>query len=268
MKELEPPVKQYLLGKLPSHSDTAHLADHFHGLSATSLNAVLQSGGYIESTGGRVKPLESAVSSGLIDKCGKVYIWNIEAVAQVLAKAGLKVKRQYANQTLKIPNDGTFVSLSDIARHFNQPSTVVGKWLEEAGVRKHGKATEWAYKNGLAKSNSFKQTTNANKKKSVTYDKWNAYRTVKLLMSKGHPLDFDYQKSLKGSGKNSEVTVSNDMEKRVSAFLGEFVPLYNGKDASIHRLVAKTPTAILKRAEKRLGKPGFLLKETYRQRFA
>lgn len=259
MAILPPPVSQYLSGKLPTHSSTQSLESNFKGLPPGFLLSILEQQGLVADG----KPVRRAVEEGFIDVCAKDALWNLDKVSALLAKGGLKPVRAYANQKLPpIEPTPRFGSLTTVSTYFNVSEIQVGRWLDELGLRDNKEPTKDVIKSGLAQV----IVMPGKKNKGRSYVQWEVPRTVKVLHDAGHPLDFDFQKSLKGKGKNSNVEVTT-VDGRVKEFLEEFIPLFNARDVKVKTLVAKTPTGIKARAEERLGKPGFFSQKHWEQTF-
>lgn len=259
MEKLNPPIKRYLSGKLPSHSAGASLHTNFSDLERDALVFILFRAGLMEETG---KPTREAVTAGLIDQCERKALWKLEAVAAKLEELGHPVTRKAVNQTIK-EDDGTprWVNLGTVGTYFSATANAVGKWLDELELRDdEGMGNDEAFSRGLAMVSEM----NAGEKKTRKITMWNLYPTQRVLVEAGHELDFDYEKNLKGKGKHSDVTVTT-VDDRVDQFVTEFTALF--KDAATRTaavaLVRKTPTMIVKRGEEKLGKPGFITGGTY-----
>lgn len=262
--KLEGPYQKYVMGKSPSHSSTSLLSSNFSGIDQKTLLSILEAYGAVKDG----KIASKAISEGLVDTCGKKGLWNLDKVHNLLKKNGMSgLKRVYANQTLTIPPSRDFSTLSVIASHFDTSATTVGKWMDELGMRdKEGLPLEKYIKSGMA---TVVEMQKPGKKKQYTkFGKWNLHATVEKLRDEGgHPLDFDYEKSLKGKGRNSDVKIDT-VDSRVSDFCKEFTRLYNSKDRQCLNLVAKTPRGILERAEIKLQRPGFFLMNKYKRKFS
>lgn len=266
MKELEPPLRRHTLGKLPSHATTDKVYEAFSGFTPEMTVALLTSMGYLGDSG---KPTKKAANEGVLDKCSGKFIWNLSELEKKFKKGLPNVKRTYSNQELIIRDytGESYVTLTDIAVRFNVTPRQVGKWLDELGLRdEKGLPTKEVLKSKLAIVENFKTVGNRSKQTRKS-GFWEVKQTCELLMSKGHPLDFDYEKSLEGKGKNSSVEVKeNAVAERVAEFSKEFAKLYNAKDREAIRLVNKTPKLILNEAEKLLKKPGLFSKKAYLKR--
>lgn len=261
--ELEPPIKKHLLGKLPTHSSTKNLASNFKGYSDEFMVKVLESGGYLEKGRFTMK----ARNSGLVDSCESKALWNLSLLQELLRSEGLKADRAYVNQELPVnPSvDPVYTGLAQIGVHFEVSGPTVGKWMDKLGLREENSLPKEKYvKDGLAVI--AEMTMPGKKKQTKKFAKWDLYRVVPMLVEAGHPLDFNYEKSLKGKGKNSDVKVTG-IDLRVKEFCKEFVSLYNAKDRQALKLVDKTPKLILNRAEDKLKKPGFFSEDRYKRRF-
>lgn len=255
MAKLQPPVSQYLSGKLPTHSSTVNLESNYQGLPPGFLNTILAQHGLLENG----KPTRKAIQQEYLDICHTSAIWNLNTIDNLLKQGGLKPVRAYVNQNLpEIKATPMFGSLTTISTYFNVSEVQIGKWLDSLGLRENKEPTKESIKSGLAQVIIMP----GKKNKGRSYTQWEVPRTVKLLHDAGHPLDFDYNKSLQGKGKNSSVNVSM-VDNRVKEFLETFIPLFNARDIQAKSLVMKTPTGILTRAEEKINKPGFFTNKTY-----
>lgn len=264
MAHLEGTIRKYTTGKLPSHSRTADLGEHYAGLSKATMLSVLTAAGLLKDG----KPTKRATAAGVVDECQRAPLWNLDMLASYLStNAGMRPTRIYANQKLPSPaanEEERWGALTTVATYFNVSAQQVGKWMDDLGLRTEaGEPSARA-----ADENLGKVITTPTKRygKHRTYTQWDVVAVVRLLHEAGHPLDFDYEASLRGKGKNTDVTVTS-IDARVQSFLESFVPAYNAGDASCQHLVSKTPKPVLKRAETRLNKPGFFTRGTYREKF-
>lgn len=260
MKILEAPINRHILGKTPTHSKSASLASNFKGLDQTALRFILAKASYLSAEG---KPTQTALKAGLLDKCEKFFLWNLDAVEKELRKLGALATRQFANQ--KLPPIESFepvwVNLSTLGSYFNASGATVGKWIGELKLKdREGMASESTIERGLA--TVVEMSAGANKTRKI--NQWNLRPMQEMLMKAGHPLDFDYEKSLKGKSKNSDVAVTS-IDSRVDEFTKEFMKLLKdpAMKSQLQSLVKRTPKIILKRAESKLQKPGFILEGKY-----
>lgn len=251
MTTLETPVRRYTTGKLPTHSSTAALHTHFKQLPKAAISAALQAKGYLSYSG---KPTKKAITDELLDICDKSVIWRLSRVGKLLEAAGMKVTRQFGNQEIVPPtsSDPTWVNLTTISTFFNVTPGTVGKWLDDLDLREEdGLPTKDAQDRGLGAVSEM----SAGKKKTRKIAMWESYLVRVMLRDNGHPLDFDYAKSLEAKGRNSAVKVET-MDSRALEFAKEFAALYKTRSQSdCSALVKKTPKPILKRAEALLKKP-------------
>lgn len=264
MQNLDGPLKKYTSGAFPSHSLTQELASNFKGLAPEALRYMLQKEGWMGETG---KPTKKAAETGLVDRCGNSALWNLQLLEKQLHALGNRVERQAVNQELKEPegSEPQWANLGTIGTHFSVSGTIIGRWLDELGLRTDdGMATDEAMEKGLATTFEMKTGEGKNKTRKITH--WNLYLTQKLLMENGHPLNFDYEKSLKGAGRNSDVKVET-IEDRARAFAKEFVRIFKDKQERriLPTLVDKTAKPIQKKAEELIGKPGFITTGAYKR---
>ena len=262
MQKLPPPVKRYLTGKSPTHSTTSLLHKNFKDLPQETFIAVFESAGYMDSEG---KAQKKAVTDNLIDSCEKKALWNVSEVEKKLTEMGLKIQRAAMNQEIKEPDDGEprWVNLGTIGTYFNVTANTIGKWLTELNLRDNDSmGSQEAIDKGLVTVSEM----NAGGKKTRKIAMWNLYPVKRVLLEAGHYLDFDYDKLLTGSGKNSDVKVST-LDDRAKDFAKEFVTTFKNPDTRREciKMVKAQPQPILKKAETILKKPGFLTKETYKK---
>lgn len=263
MQTLKSPARRYTTGKLPSHSELETLHENFKQMPAAVVETVLKGKGYLSDAG---KPTKRALSDKVLDVCDKRFLWRITAIESVLKEAGLTPKRTYANQRIDSPksNDPTWVNLTTLATYFNATPATVGKWLDAQGLRESdGLPTKDAQDQGLGNISEM----SAGKKKTRKIAMWESYRIRVMLRDSGHPLDFDYMKSLEAKGKNSAVQVQT-IDSRAEEFARGFVKVFKAGDRrKVQDFVGKTPKPILTRAEKLIKKPeGWLVNKEYLER--
>lgn len=266
MTTLEPPVKRYVLGKLPSHSSTKNLASNFVDITPEVMNTIMEHAGYMSNG----KPQKKALDDGVVDVCEKTIVWNLDEVQKVLTRGGLTVTRRYVNQEIPQPtsSDPQFVTLTVLGTYFNVSAKKIGSWIDDCGLRDDdGLPTKDAQDDGLAQVAEVETRSNQGKKKVRPFGVWDLHRMLVMLTDKGHPLDMDYGSTLKGKGKNSDVSVSTSLDAKVNEFTEKFVELFNKRDRECIRLVRQTPTLIHKHAERKMNKPGFITTNTYKRFF-
>jgi hypothetical protein len=182
-----------------------------------------------------------------------------------LSKLGQITERQYVNQELPAfaSMEPIWVNLGTLGTYFNATAKAVGKWLDEIGFKDDdGMASAEALDQGYATV----MEMSAGGKKTRKINQWNLRLTQERLMEAGHPLDFDYAKNLKGSGKNSDVTVStSNVDDRAKEFAREFLKLFKNPETRNESaaLVRKTPTLIQKKGETLMKRPGFISNGEY-----
>lgn len=262
MEKLEPPIKRYLSGRRPSHSSTTELYKNFKNLDKNALLFVFNKAGYLSED---YKPTKKAVEDGLIDSCERKALWKLSEVEQKLQETGMLVERQSVNQEIRDTSNGEpkFVGLGVIATYFNVTANTIGKWLDALELRDEDKmGNQEAMDKGLATVVEMNADSAGKKTRKIAM--WDLYLTQEVLLAAGHELDFDYEKSLKGKGKNSDVTVSS-LDDRVKAFTEEFTTLFKNpeKRKDLPALVKKQPKIIQQKAEALLKKPGFITEGTY-----
>lgn len=260
MQELTPPVNRHITGKLPTHSSSVKLASNFKDLDKNALLFILNKAGYMSVEG---KPTKAAAEAGLIDRCEKSALWNLEKVSETLTALGQHTERAYVNQELPeyASMEPIWVNLGTLGTYFNATAKTVGKWLDDLGLKDdEGMASGEALDQGLASV----MEMNAGGKKTRSINHWNLRLMQEKLMAAGHPLDFDYEKNLKGTGRNSDVEVTS-IDGRAREFAKEFLKLF--KDPATRTqsidLVRKNPTLIVKKAEVLMKRPGFISSGEY-----
>lgn len=266
MESLEPPVKRYLTGRRPSHSSTVKLHENFEDMDANALKFILTKYGVMNESG---KPTKKALEAGLIEVCEKSLIWNLNAVSSLLARAGMTVNRKSVNQEKpeKKFDEPEYVNLGTIGMYFSVSGVKVGKWLDEMGLRDEQTklGTDDAQRSGLCQISEMSAGPGKKTRKIAV---WDLHLIIDLLMENGHELDYSYEDSMKGKGKNSDVAVSS-LELRARKFLEDFNERFSSSHLPTKRTCVKfvlaTPKPILKEAEKILNKPGFFIEETYRK---
>lgn len=264
MKNLEAPVARHTTGKLPTHSNSGNLASNFKSLNSTALRFILSKAGFLTEEG---KPTRAAIDGGLLDKCEKSFLWNLKAVEAMLLKLGNPVERQYANQKLAPLNtsEPVWVNLGTIGMHFNVTAKTVGQWIDKLKLKdSDGMASEKTLERGLA---TVTEMSAGSGTKTRKINQWNLRPMQELLLRAGHPLNFDYEKNLKGKGKNSNVEVTS-IDARAKEFANDFAALFNNPEtrAQTQTLVRKTPRMIQAKAELLMNKPGFLTNGEYLKR--
>jgi len=262
MENLAPPVNRYLTGKLPSHSSSTKLSENFKDLDSNALKFILFKGEYMTQEG---KPTKKAANDGLIDRCEKSVLWNLEKVQEKLDELNFPVERQYVNQELTNINsaDPVWVNLGTLGTYFNATANQIGKWLDELGLREaNGMATKEALDFGLA--TEMEMNADSRGKKTRKINQWDLQLMQARLVEAGHPLDFDYEATLKGKGRNSDVSVDS-LDSRARDFAKEFLKLFKDPETrgQTPALVKKQPKMILKKAEDLLKKPGFITDGIY-----
>lgn len=260
MEKLEPPMKKYLTGRRPTHSSSQNLHQNFASMDKTMMVNIMQAGGYMNNEGA---PTRKSLDDGLIDTCERKALWNLDNVEKILLKAGLKPTRQSVNQEIKVPEDGKprFVNLGTIATYFNVTANTIGKWLDALELRdSDGMGNEEAMDKGLA--TIVEMSAGPNKTRKIAM--WELVLTQEILLQNGHELDFDYNKTLKGNAKNSDVQVSS-IDERAKEFAKEFISLIKDpkRRYETEKLVRKTPKPIVKKAEELMKKPGFITTGKY-----
>lgn len=262
MSELKPPYKRHILGKSPTHLLSSKIHTAFKGCPREIFVEAMKRAGVIEGN----KPSDRALNSGIVEICEKRYLWNIKRTLEILNKVtGLKFETQYVNQELPPKQEEPkFVGFAVIKTYFNVSPAQIGKWLSELSLRdSDGLPSKRALDLKIAEIAEMR-TDPKNKKKIKKFGLWNLDETLRILVKAGHPLDFDYDKSLKATGKNSEVKVRTQ-NSAVEKFLEDFTKLYkNPKEKyRCEHLVSVYPRAILLKAEEVIRIPGFFTEKKF-----
>lgn len=261
METLAPPLKRHTSGAYPTYSLTSTLHSNFRGLQPEALRFMLQSSGHMSAEG---RPTKKAASDGLVDACENKALWNLDKLHKLLAEAGNRLERAPVNQVFK--GSGSFepqwVNLGTLGTYFSVSSTILGRWLDELGLREDdGMATKDSLDRGLA---TVVEMSAGGKNKTRKITQWNLEPTIEILMEAGKLLDFNYEASLKGKGRNSDVQVET-VESRAREFAKTFSTLFRHptERRSLPELVKKVPKPIQKKAEELLKRPGFITENQY-----
>lgn len=258
MAKLESPVKKYVTGKLPSHSNTSKLSTNFKNIPQEIIFSALKSKGYLNE---KNQPTKKALEDNILDTCDKNILWNLSKIKILLEMAGMTILREYVNQEIPNFSEPVWSNLGTIGTYFDVSANEVGKWLDFLDMReKDGMGTKKSINRGFANIVEM----NAGKKKTRKITQWNLELTLQLLKDSGHYLDLDYGKTLKGKGKNSDVIVIT-IDDKAKEFTKEFIKIFKDvKTRSQCRLLVKnTPLPIIIKSEEIMGKPGFITKEIY-----
>jgi len=266
MQNLDGPLKKYTSGAFPTHSSNNELPNNFDGLAPEALRYMLQKEGWISEAG---KPTKRAAELGLVDRLENSALWNLKNLEEKLNSLGNRMERKAVNQELKAPesSEPSWANLGTIGTYFSVSANEVGKWLDQLELRDdEGMATNEAMEKGLA--TTFEMSTGEGKNKTRKITHWNLHLVQKILVENGHYLNFDYEKSLKGSGRNSDVKVET-LDDRAKVFAKEFVRIFKDKQLrkTLPALVDKTAKPIQKKAEELIGKPNFITSGAYKNHF-
>jgi len=259
MKKLEGPAKRYITGAFPSHSSFETLGEHF-GLELNALRFVLQKEGWLSMAD---KPTKRAANDDLVDVVDGEFLWKVDLLLDNLNRLGNSFSRHAVNQNLpESSGEPQWANLGTIGTYFSVSAKKVGDWLDELDLRDEGMANDSAMEQGLATVVEMNTGQGKNQTRKINY--WNLHATIELLMSAGHYLDFDYAKTLKGSGHNSDVRVET-IDDRAKVFAKEFSALFKDKvrRRELPEIVRRTASPILKKAELLLGRPGFITSGEY-----
>jgi hypothetical protein len=262
MQKLAGPLAKYTSGAFPSHSATASLASNFKGLDPNALRFILFKEGLVTEKGG---PTKKSAAEDLVDALDGKALWNLKALEERLTALGNTFERAAVNQELKLASgsEPVWVNLGTIASYFSVTANEVGKWLDKLELRDDEKmATNEAMERGLA--TIVEMSSGAGKNQTRKINHWNLHEVQKLLLEDGHYLNFDYEASLKGKGRNSDVKVET-VDDRAKAFAREFTTIFKDKARrrELPGLISRTPKIILKKADELIGRPGFTAEGLY-----
>lgn len=262
VNKLQGPLIKYTSGAFPTHSVTEKLETNFVGLDKLALRFILHKEGWMTSEG---RPTNKAATDGLVFVLEKKALWDLKTLSDKLSELGNKFDRAPVNQEIKTPADGEprWANLGTIATYFSVSANEVGKWLDSLELRGEDKmATDLATEQGLA--TVVEMSTGQGKNKTRKINHWNLHAVMQLLVDNGHYLNFDYEASLKGKGRNSDVKVET-LEDRARIFAKDFTLKFKDKTKrkELPSLVRKTPKQIQARAEELMKRPGFITKDVY-----
>ena len=282
---LDPPFQQYL-------DDGSHVCfDKIHivakAWSRDDVERMLSASGLL--SGG--KPTKLAAERGVVDLCDRKVLWNVlevkkALIAQERVEYGQRAAKHSAEQQRSSGDTVKWVDLTTIGTYFGVGSTVVGKWLDQLGLRakkeipKHSDGsvdmldvarekqdrdanggfsrkvpTEKALNSGVAR---VKTVTNR-KKQNIDITEWNLELCKVLLVKAGHELDTERKMVLKGKGRNSDVKVNS-----VDARAKELFVLWKQRSKDpvwkdrAHEVFNGQPKAILVRVEALMNDPGYI----------
>lgn len=260
MQTLPPPLKRHLTGRRPTHSSTGTLEQNFKNLDRNALLYVFNNAEYLTL---EFKPTKKALLDGLIDRCEDKALWNLEKVEEILAELGMSVERQSVNQEIKESGNGEpkWVNLGTVGTYFSVTANLVGKWLDELELRDDdGMGNQKSSDLGLSMTSEM--NAGGNKTRKITM--WNLYPTQEILVSAGHELDFDYEKTLKGKGKSSDVNVTT-IDDRAKEFAKTFVETFKNIETrkDCINLVKSEPKPVIQKAEILMKKEGFITSGKY-----
>lgn len=250
MRVLDQPLAKYVRGCYPSHCGTQQLTEAFN-LPAQTTETVLDALGFVHHG----KPTKAALEAGVLDRHQGHVLWNIQAVLDAITPSIPGAGRVPMNQELPNVEEGHFTSASTIGTYFNVSGKKIGQWLREEGIQqRNGKPTRESIKTKLAEV----VTASTAGGKTEAY-LWDLRRTLELLQSAGHLFDYDYEKTLKGRGKNSDVRVTT-LEGRAAELAQEFQESVtsSNKNKCAH-IIKNAPAKLLRSIEAKLQyPPGFL----------
>lgn len=284
----------------PTHIAASKLSRHVKFTTSENIQQVLHAEGYIESSGTITKKAEF---EGLAIPYEDRRVWVRTAITKKLLELTKDQKTTIVQSNKKPASKEAinirskpqttdqikWVDLDTIGTYFGVSKIKVGKWLDEIGLRKmpeiptdsdgstdmldmanqskkkqnggfiSKEPTEKALERGFAQQNTFKV-----KDKTVTGYKWNLEMVKKAFIKKGHELDHDKTMTLKGKGKNSNVSVDS-VEGRAKKLYQEWKQLHNNPSTRNQswKVFDKQPRGILIGVEKLMGRPRFLQDKQY-----
>jgi hypothetical protein len=287
--KLEPPALQYLEGDSPSHSSLTRLSGNIKALDQEEIVKLLTNAGHLNSDG---KPTKLAAQAGVIDICDKKILWNLletkkALVAQNKVEEQARARKEEARRRQAEDTGPKWVDLGTVGTYFGASNIVVGKWLDQAGLRAKPKLeknesgdydmldiarqeqqkqitgftgkqpTDKAYAMGLART---LKVTNS-KKKEIDIVQWNLDLCKAVLVNAGHKIDHDRKLLLKGKGKNSDVKVLT-VDDRAKELYSKWKTLKSqGKAREAELVFAKQPSIILDKVEVLMNNPGYFKKK-------
>lgn len=262
MQKLTGPVIKYTSGAFPSHAPTLTLAANFEGLDPNALRFILSKEGWMTANGA---PTKKSAADGLVDIVESKPFWNLVELEARLASLGNSFVRKAVNQEIKLSegSEPKWVNLGTIASYFSVTANEVGKWLDKLELRDDEKmATGEATERGLA--TIVEMSTGQGKNQTRKINHWNLHEIQQLLLNDGHYLNFDYEESLKGRGRNSDVKVET-VDDRAKTFAREFTTIFKDKTRrrELPELIRKTPRIVMEKADVLIGRPGFTAKGLY-----
>lgn len=262
MQKLTGSAARYTSGAYPSHSAHSKLASNFEHMDANALRFILRKRGWVTDTG---SPTKKAAADGVIDALGGQPLWNLKELERILTENGDRLTRKPVNQDLPEPESAepSWVNLGTVGSYFSVSASIVGKWLDQLELRDADKmGSKDAADQGLCTTVEMSTGQGKNQTRKITH--WNLYAVQKLLMEAGHLLDFDYESTLKGRGRNSDVEVDT-VESRAKAFAKEFTTIFKdkAKRRELPELVRRTPKPIQRKAEELIGRLGFITEGVY-----
>lgn len=286
--KLEGPVDQYLKGDKPSHCALGNLHKHIKVWPQEEMQTLLQISDCLTQD---LKPTKTAAQRGIIDLCEKKVLWNILEVKKALVAAHQLVASKKAQQEAarqakaeKLAQGPSWVDLGTVGTYFGVSNIVVGKWLDQLGLRgvpemernssgdfdmldmanqaKKKQAAGFIGKEPTARALEMgaarKITVTNRKQQEIEITQWNLDLLKTVLQRAGHELN--HGAMLKGKGKNSDVKVITADDRAKELYLKWQQLIKQGKSAEAERIFAKQPKPILLKVEALMNKPGFLVK--------
>lgn len=288
--KLEGTVDQYLKGDKPSHCALVNLQKHIKVWPQEEMEMLLKINGYLSE---EMKPTKLAAQKGIIDLCEKKVLWNILETKKALISAHQLVTSKKAQQEAarqakadKLAQGPSWVDLGTIGTYFGVSNIVVGKWLDQLGLRgvktmernssgdfdmldMANQAKEKQAKGFLGKDPTQKAldmgaaqkiTVTDRKQKEIEITQWNLELCKAVLVKAGHELN--HGAMLKGKGKNSNVTVITADDRARELYQKWQLLVKQGKKAEADKIFEKQPKPILLKVEALMNRPGFLVKQT------
>lgn len=290
--KLPGPVDQYLKGPKPSHCALGSLSQHIKVWPQEEIQNLLQLNDYLTA---ELKPTKLAAQKGIIDLCDKKVLWNILEVKKALVvahqlvaskKAQIEAARQAKAE--KLAQGPSWVDLGTVGTYFGVSNIVVGKWLDQIGLRgmptmernssgdfdmldmanqaKQKQANGFVGKEATQKALDMgaarKITVTNRKQKEIEITQWNLDLLKAVLQKAGHELN--HGAMLKGKGKNSNVQVITADDRAKDLYL-TWKKLVRNKNyrAEMIKLFDKQPKIILMKVELLMNKPNYLVGKMY-----
>lgn len=267
MENLVGPLKYHVSGAFPKYVELPILFTAFSSLGPEAVKYILQKEGWLSPEN---KPTKKAARFGLLAKAEGKYLWKVDTVKKELENLGNTAERKPLNQDLPpLPSDGEprWANLETLGTYFSVSSKVVGQWLDELELRdEEGQASQDAVSDGLA---TFFEMATGQGKRTRKITQWNLHLILERLTANGHYLDFNFEKTLKGRGRNSDVSVET-VDQVALRLAKEFIRLYKDpvEFRKLPELMDRESKFMQEKIETILKRPGFITTGEYKDYLA